>query len=85
MDILCRRCGEPYDLDEFHELAPDLNTSFDKLVKKFMLQGCKALDGVYDDCTNAPGSGNELVGVLADLSLGDPDGFAADLEDLGLT
>lgn len=44
MDVYCKRCGEPWDNDEFHEVAKEYNTTYDKVTAAFRIYGCVAFE-----------------------------------------
>lgn len=75
-DIMCIKCGEPWELDVLH----GLDGTFDEAWRRFRVDGCEAL-GTSHNRGQAPPE----VALLAELSGDDVDGFAADLEDFGLT
>lgn len=47
MDILCPRCGEPWDTEEFYD--NDYNLSFAEAVKSFCKEGCSKVFNVECD------------------------------------
>lgn len=53
MDINCRNCGEPWDIDTIHDVAADEGSDFDTVRKAFAKDGCVALGGRdcrYETC-----------------------------------
>jgi hypothetical protein len=84
MDLICHRCGEPWELDYFHDVAADQEISFEVAVKAFRKDGCVAV--TQTKCCEV----NDLDGL--GLAISDPgdllgpdvDGFAALVEDMGL-
>lgn len=86
MDIYCRKCSEPWDNDELHEVAEEQNRTYDEVRELFLRNGC----AVFDSHCNLPESGEpsvigEAFAILAEL--GDMDGAMsdiADLQDLGV-
>ena len=78
MDVLCERCGEPWDLDHVqHEMTPEERERF------WCAEGCPACHGreVKPRDREAQAIQAALRTVLGD----DLDGLAAEMEDLGLT
>lgn len=86
MDIYCRKCGEPWDNDELHEVAEEHDRTYDEVRELFARNGC----AVFDTWCGSQQSGEpsvigEVFAVLAEL--GDWDGAmseVADLRDMGL-
>ncbi len=77
MDLLCIRCGEPWEYDYVqHELTAEAR-------KKFLAgQGCDACEGKPEPKqTEATAMASALYDILGD----DLDGVAAELQDLGIT
>lgn len=75
MDIRCPKCGEPWDIDELHELDDmDFKTAY----RKFQKVGCEVFDTDH-------GEVNETAAALAQAAyevLGDDvDGAASMLDD----
>ena len=90
MDILCRKCGESWDLDSLHEeverrfpgLEGDANAYrgvWRQVAKDFRDRGCPALGA-----TCGERKGDPAIGALYDVLGDDMDGAAAEMEDLGL-
>ena len=82
MDIKCHRCGEPWEIDTFHDVASERGTSFDSEVRRFRTKGCVAT-GWVGQCENSYPNGDAIL-ALGDLLGDDVDGLAALLEDFGL-
>ena len=76
MDVRCSDCGEPVEVDFFHEVAAEQGTSFDAVRKAFYEEGCVALGTSHGTGKAHPG-----VAALMELCGDDIDGLAADLED----
>lgn len=91
MDIRCRHCGEPWELDSLHD-AVDERFGFDKsnrpkgeeytkyydaIAKEFRRNGCSVF-GSKCSGNRAP----EGIGILTDLLGDDMDGLACMLEDM---
>lgn len=95
MDIYCKRCGEPWDMDELHEEvsyrcdgATPEGDAYAQLYREvrgdFYARGCRAF--TYATATapwcEVTGSGRATVaGVLYDVFGDDLDGVASDLAD----
>lgn len=88
MDVYCPKCSEPFDLDEFHDIADEQDSTYAKVTAAFRLNGCEAIgsrhgnmepqrDKTYD-LTPA-----EASSALYDLLGDDMDGAAAMLDDMG--
>lgn len=76
MDIYCTTCGEPWDIDNLHELE-DLD--FDSALQRFVADGCRLFDASH----NNPGDHDtaEKSAALFMLFGDDVDGVAAFMED----
>lgn len=77
MDVLCERCGEPWDIDYVqHEMTPQERGRF------WRSEGCSACHGreVKPRVPEAQRIQAALRTVLGD----DLDGLAAEMQDLGL-
>jgi len=88
MDIMCPRCGEPWDNDELHEEASHrqeegLNSSYATVAADFRVRGCGAFTAYGAECNaEALGSGRAAAAsALYDLLGDDMDGAAAMLDD----
>ena len=84
MDIKCHRCGEPWELDTFHDVAAEQGITFDAAMRRFRREGC-AGTGWIEPCgrTYDPAKSMALV-ELGDMLGDDVDGFAAMIEDFAL-
>lgn len=88
MDVYCRICAEPWDIDTLHEEVHERNGSladefrrpydveFAEVRKDFARRGCTALGTNHNDTTAHP-----LVGEILDLLGDDIDGAASLLDD----
>lgn len=87
MDLRCRICGEPWDVDTFHDVAEEKGITFDEATRAFRRDGCEAT-GWCAPCTPSEDDEeryrNLAAGELMDLLGDDVDGAAAMLEDFGL-
>lgn len=88
MDMYCRKCGEPWDHDELHEVAEEQDTTYDRVRDAFLANGCavfstrcQGIDPHGDGSIHGePSVIGEVFAVLAEL--GDLDGAMAEMEDL---
>lgn len=79
MDVYCPKCGEPWDIDTFHDVADERDLSFAQVSNDFAQRGCLALGtnhNITEDELRASAS-DVLFDVLGD----DIDGIASMLED----
>lgn len=81
MDIKCPHCGEPWDIDTFHEVAEEQGTSFSVVRKDFYKNGCQALDTSHGDMGYENGS---VILALQDMLGDDVDALAVMIEDFNL-
>ena len=85
MDVRCMKCGEPWDLDEFHEEAALTGETFQQVQRRFRRQGCSALDGAQ--CNSVPcedETGMAVIAAAFEVMGDDVDGIASELADWGL-
>lgn len=80
MDIKCKKCGEPWDIDTLHDVAEDDGRTFNDVRLDFQNRGCEALGGQCNSETHA----HPAIGVLYDILGDDIDGAAAMFEDFNL-
>ena len=80
MDILCQRCGEPWDVDTFHDVAAEQGVTFTEAVRRFQATGCAAT-GWCDPCEPVRSTRTAAAAMLYDLLGDDVDGAAAMLDD----
>ena len=89
MDLRCRHCGEPFDVDEFH--GQEVGT-WQEWVAVFRKNGCGAVEACFDGlkpkdsepCLNSPIVDNETldaIGILDAILGDDVDGLSAITED----
>ncbi len=83
MDLICPRCAEPWDFDEFHYRADEIDSTYDKVTAVFRTKGCFALTDKM--CERTGGLRAEASSVLMDLMGDDMDGAAAMMEDAEYT
>jgi hypothetical protein len=84
MDILCVRCGEPWDTDELHYAAEESGRTWSEVRADFYARGCMALDG-GQRCERIVNPSTTAAYALYELLGDDVDGAASMLEDLGLS
>ena len=84
MDIYCCRCGEPWEVDTFHDVADDMGRTFGDVVEEFQRAGCVAT-GWVSGCDRATGGAAAAragaMSVLSDLLGDDVDGIAAEMAE----
>ena len=91
MDLLCRHCGEPFDVDEFHNQEIG---SWKDWVAAFRRYGCGAVNACFDGltpgesepCLKSPIVDDESldrIGILNALLGDDVDGLSSMMDDLG--
>ena len=80
MDLLCINCGEPWDMDYVLHEAPHEFTRHHSRIDRCL--ACPATG--RPDLPPTERERVDIAAALADLSGDDIDGFAAELEDLGL-
>lgn len=84
MDIYCTRCGEPWEVDAFHDVADERGVSFGVAVEDFRRDGCVAT-GWVSRCDRATGGAAAAragaMSVLGELLGDDVDGIAAEMAD----
>lgn len=88
MDLMCPRCGEPWDNDEFHEVAAETGSTYAKVAAEFRLKGCEALGTSHSTPSTEKDrtyglTRQDAATALYDLLGDDMDGAAAMLDDLG--
>ena len=79
MDLLCTRCGEPWDLDYILHEAPSEFTR-----KGGLIEHCPSCPGELPKLDPAMRERLAVVKELAELLGDDVDGLAAELQDFGL-
>lgn len=84
MDVKCKFCREPWDIDTFHDAADEQGVTFDDIRVRFQKIGCKAIG--WGDCN--PDTKTEkpdmALAMLNELLGDDIDGIAAMTEDFRL-
>lgn len=78
MDLICPVCGEPWDMDELHEIE---GVPFARAYAQFRTRGCEVFDSRHNPEGNSAAA--SASAALMDLLGDDADGAAALLEDLG--
>lgn len=83
MDIYCTKCGEPFDMDELHELiAEGKAKTYSEARKLFQAKGCEAFGTSHGELNDKETA--EASAMLFDMLGDDVDGIAAMMEDFGL-
>lgn len=89
MDIYCKRCGEPWEIDSLHEVADSEGTTFSTVLRRFQAVGCTALSGEYfgaiSRCETVTGTDTATIGMVYDILGDDIDGAAAMFSDLRMS
>lgn len=83
MDIHCKKCGEPWDIDSLYEEADATGRMFNEVHQDFRTNGCSALSAFGAKCSEGRVA-DPLIAEITDLLGDDIDGAAALMEDLGL-
>lgn len=82
MDIYCPRCAEPWNTDELHYLAEELETTFSDIVTQFGIKGCEVIPEQSHNQHAQLDNQRALVAAIAYEVMGDDvDGIAAMMED----
>lgn len=77
MDILCTKCGEPWDNDELHELVKSGDfPNYKAAAAAFRKYGCAVFLTKHSEHKASP-----VVGLIYELLGDDMDGAASELED----
>jgi hypothetical protein len=85
MDIMCPRCGEPWENDTLHEAAAEQGSTYKEVHRDFQSRGCIAIGWQSTQCEATLDRGRrEKLAILAELMGDDVDGIAAMTEDFGL-
>lgn len=79
MDIYCGKCGEPWDMDTFHDVADYRGTTWHSVARSFRARGCSALDA------SCNANGDMDIAMLASAAMSilgdDMDGVASMMDD----
>lgn len=81
MDVYCPKCGEPCDMDYFHDVADEKGSTYTAVMRDFQQRGCVAVD--FGFCVpNEEGATRAMYAdALYDLLGDDMDGAASMLAD----
>ncbi len=83
MDVPCRVCGEPLDMDCLHDVADELGLTFAQVSANYRTKGCAGLAGSsYENPSCTPRGNVAARGMVYDLLGDDIDGAAVMLEDM---
>ena len=80
-DIYCPRCGEPWEIDTFHDVAEEQAITFRQALDRFYSDGCAATGWIHGVCEVRRTGRTMAMSALADIMGDDVDGIAAMLED----
>lgn len=80
MDVKCRRCLEPWDIEELHYVE---GMTFDQARRKFYRDGCGVVFN-GSPCRDLKSDQGHVIGELQELLGDDIDGLASMLEDFRL-
>lgn len=90
-DLYCIHCGEPIDMDEFHDAE---RGTFREWISAFKVHGCSAVDAMFAgetpdsvlvNCSSSSRVSDETkdkLHILQDLLGDDVDGLSAMSEDM---
>lgn len=78
-DIYCTRCGEPWELDTFHDVAAETGVTFTEAVADFRRRGCVATGA--RQCERVNTLRTAASAAMFDLMGDDLDGVAAMMDD----
>lgn len=84
MDIYCPICTEPFDHDELHAVASEIDSTYAKVAADFRQRGCHAFEEAYGPqrhCQPASPETTTLIAEVYDILGDDMDGAASMLED----
>lgn len=87
MDIMCPRCGEPWEIDSIHEEVAERvyegrTATYASVAREFQSRGCAAFTAYGARCTGLPDKGRAAAAsAMYDLLGDDLDGAASMLED----
>lgn len=85
MDIICPKCGEPWEIDTLHDYADEVGSTFTEVSRQFRTKGCGVAFsewGVGGACYADERAG--MRSALADILGDDIDGYASLCEDFRL-
>lgn len=77
MDLLCPKCSEPWDNDEFHDVAEEKGSTYLRVWEDFQRRGCEAVGS-----SHGGGPADPRVAALYEVLGHDPDGCAAMFDDM---
>ena len=75
MDLRCPKCGEPWDMDELHDVP---GMSFNRARDRFAKVGCEVFDNPHNEVADEDAA---KARALHDILGDDIDGIAAMEED----
>jgi len=80
MDMMCPKCGEPWDNDSLHEEASESHRTYKDVSRDFQVRGCEALT-TFGVSHNSDTTASPVIAALYDLLGDDTDGAMSELED----
>lgn len=83
MDLICPKCGEPWEFDTLHDYAEEQGTTYAEVAKVFRRKGCGEAFTAWTVTCHAD-ERYAMRSVLADLLGDDMDGYASLCEDFRL-
>lgn len=87
-DVICPKCGEPWEIDTFHDAAEDQGHTFGEILSGFRRRGCVVLSGFGFGLVKCNPNGDSrragVASALFDILGDDVDGIASTLEDFGM-
>lgn len=84
MDIICPKCGEPWEIDTLHDYADEVGSTYTQVAKAFRSKGCGIAFADWGITTCRADEKSGMRSVLADLLGDDMDGYASLCEDFRL-
>ena len=81
MDVKCRFCTEPIDIDELHSIAEEAGQTFKQVELAFRQKGCTGIGYTHNIIDAETLGKGKTMGELADLLGDDVDGIAAMIEE----
>ena len=87
MDIMCRKCGEPWEIDTLHDEAEESDTEFSEVYERFVRNGCEVLGSRCNTPSTETDrtfglTRQDAMDALIDIMGDDVDGIASEMEDL---
>lgn len=83
MDIICPKCGEPWEIDTLHDYADEVGSTYREISRQFRTKGCGEAFPTWGIACHAD-ERSEIRTALADILGDDIDGYASLCEDFRL-